>query len=96
MARGSGNRNQSAPTVGGPLPSDQFHLLDAPSAGPVLLHIPTSRLFAISPALADHIRVPANGVARVSTGVISKGSREPASGPPEKSRSPAPHGRGLG
>jgi len=82
MARGSGNRNQFAPTVGGPLPSDQFHLLDTPSAGPVLMHIPTSRLFAISPALADHFRAPSS--------VISKGSREPASGPPEKSRSPSP------
>jgi uncharacterized protein len=32
-----------------------LHVYRSPSAGPILLHIPTSRLFSISPALADHL-----------------------------------------
>ena len=32
-----------------------WHVSHSSSAGPILLHIPTSRLFSISPALADHL-----------------------------------------
>jgi len=62
-----------------------LHVYRSPSAGPILLHIPTSRLFSVSPALADHL-TGADGARKRRRGRVPS---RPAAPSPEVAKSEA-------
>jgi len=72
-----------------------FHIYRSPVARPLLLHIPTSRVFSISPALADHLTYDGASVSAATLGATSPEVATGEVSPATQPGAAAPHSAAL-